>query len=346
MPKTRSLAWSELKIGVMAVLAMALTVMLVIAVGGASGFAWERYELKTTFADVQGLKSGAIVRIAGVEVGKVTDVALSGAGVEVKLSIKKENRPRVTTDSRASIGSMSLLGEPLIDITAATSGTPLKDGDTLVSVKPPVQFNEVAASANESITNATALLKDLRAGRGTMGKLFTDESLYRELNAFVDSANRVTDSINRGRGTLGKLTTDPKAYDELNAAMANLEEITRRLNAGEGSLGQLLKDDRLAKSLTTTSGNFEQVSGRLNRGDNTAGKLLTEKELYDRVNSTANRLDQLTRSLNEGEGTAGQLLHNKEMYDNMNSAANELKGLIADIRKDPKKYLNVRVSIF
>src|SRR5262245_28848608 len=346
MPRTRSLAWSELKVGVMAVAAIALTAVLVIAVGGQSGFAWERYELKTSFDNVQGLKSGAIVRIAGVEVGKVTSVELSGAGVEVKLSIKKENRSRVTTDSRASIGSMSLLGEPLIDVSPASTGTPLKDGDTIPSTKPPVQFSAVAASANEGIETATALLKDIRSGRGTVGKLFTDEALYKELNALVDSANAVTDSINRGRGTLGRLTNDPKAYDELHAAMANLNQMTARINAGEGSLGQFLKDDKLAKSLTATTTNFEQVSGRLTRGDNTAGKLLTEKELYDRLNSMANRLDQLTRNLNDGQGTAGQLLHNKEMYDNMNSAANELKGLIADIRRDPKKYLNVRVSIF
>ena len=346
MPKTRSLAWSELKIGVMAVVAIALTAMLVIAVGGASGFAWERYSLKTTFDNVQGLKSGAIVRIAGVEVGKVTRVELAGAGVEVDLSIKKENRARVTSDSRASIGAMSLLGEPLIDISPASTGTPLKNGDTITSVKPPLQFNEVAATANAGIEQATALLKDIRGGKGTVGKLFTDEALYREFNALVASANAVTDSINRGRGTLGKLTNDPAAYNELNAAVANLRKMTDRINAGEGSLGALLKDDKLAKSLGAASSNFEQVSGRLTRGDNTAGKLLTEKELYDRLNSTVNRLDQLTRNLNDGEGTAGQFLHNKAMYDNMNSAANELKGLIADIRKDPKKYLNVRVSIF
>ena len=48
----------------------------------------------------------------------------------------------------------------------------------------------------------------------------------------------------------------------------------------------------------------------------------------------------------KGEGTAGQLLHDKQLYDNMNGTANELQALIADIRKDPKKYLNVRVSIF
>jgi phospholipid/cholesterol/gamma-HCH transport system substrate-binding protein len=346
MPKTRSLAWSELKIGLMAVAALALTAVLVVAVGGASGFAWQRYELKTTFADVQGLKTGAVVRIAGVEVGKVTGVELSGAGVEVRLSIKKENQPRVTTDSRASIGSMSLLGEPLIDVSPASTGTPLKNGETIASVKPPVQFSDVAASANEGIVTATSLLKDIRAGRGTVGKLFTDEALYREVNAFVESANAVTASINHGRGTLGKMVNDPKAYDELNAAMVNLRQMVERINNGEGSIGQLLKDDKLAKSLTTTSANFEQVSGRMTKGDNTVGKLLTDKELYDRLNSMADRLDRLTRSLNEGEGTAGQLLHNKEMYDNMNSAANELKGLIADIRKDPKKYLNVKVSIF
>ncbi len=76
MPRTRSLAWSELKIGIVAVAAIALAVMLILAVGGQGGFTWQQYELKTKFADVQGLKSGAVVRVAGVEVGKVDDVRL------------------------------------------------------------------------------------------------------------------------------------------------------------------------------------------------------------------------------------------------------------------------------
>ena len=346
MPRTRSLAWSELKIGVMAVAALGLTALLVIAVGGASGFAWQRYEIKTTFANVQGLKAGAIVRIAGVEVGKVTKVQLAGAGVEVHLSIKEENQSRVTTDSFASIGAMSLLGEPLIDVSAASTGTPLKNGDTIKSKKPASQLSDVAETANEGIVEATALLKEVREGKGSVGKLFAEDKLYRDLNAFVESANAVTASINQGKGTIGKLTNDPRAYNELHAALANLQEMTRRINAGEGSLGQLLKDDKLAKSLTATSSNFEQVSGRLNRTDNTAGKLLNEKELYDKLNSTVSRLDELTRNLNEGKGTAGQLLHDTKLYDTMNTAANEMKELIAAIKKDPKKYLNVRVSIF
>jgi phospholipid/cholesterol/gamma-HCH transport system substrate-binding protein len=64
------------------------------------------------------------------------------------------------------------------------------------------------------------------------------------------------------------------------------------------------------------------------------------------LNSTVSRLDELTRNLNEGKGTAGQLLHDTKLYDTMNTAANEIKELIAAIKKDPKKYLNIRVSIF
>ena len=112
--------------------------MLIVAVGGAAGFSWQRYELKTQFADVKGLKSGAVVRVAGVEVGKVTDVAARAAPRSRSLlEVKKDNEQRITTESRASIGSLSLLGEPVIDVSPSTTGTPLKDGDTIPSVPTP-----------------------------------------------------------------------------------------------------------------------------------------------------------------------------------------------------------------
>jgi phospholipid/cholesterol/gamma-HCH transport system substrate-binding protein len=346
MPRTRSLAWSELKIGILAVVAIVLTAMIIIAVGGQTGFAWERYELKTTFDNVQGLKSGAIVRVAGVEVGKVTDVDFEGAAVQVTLSVRKDMRSRITTDSRASIGSLSLLGEPVIDITPSATGTPLNSGDFIQAGRAQGQISDVAASASAGLEQATALIKDLRAGKGTMGKLFTDQQLYTDIDAFVSSAQVVAGYLSKGQGTLGMLVRDPAAYRQLNGALTNLQQMTQRINAGEGSLGQFLKDDKLARSLSSASGNIDQITGRLNKGEGTAGKLLTEKELYDRLNATAARVETLTTNLNQGQGTAGQLLRDKQLYDNMNAAASELRGLIADIRKDPKKYLNVRVSIF
>ena len=346
MPRTRSLAWAELKIGIITVVAITLAIMIIVAVGGQAGFTWEQYTLKTKFANVQGLKQGAVVRVAGVEVGKVDDIEFAGPEVEVTLKVKEEMQSRITTESRASIGSLSLLGEPIIEISPSSTGTPLQDGAFIQSTRPAGQLSDVAEGARQSLEQVTGILRDIRAGKGTVGKLFTDDQIYKEVQALVGSAENVATQLSRGNGTLAMLIRDPAAYRTFNAALTDLQQMTRRINAGEGSLGLMLKDDALAKSLTAASGNIDQLTGRLNRGEGTFGKLLTEKELYHRFNSLIGRIDKLTASLEQGQGTAGQLLRDKQLYDNMNAAANELRQLIGDIRKDPKKYLNVRVSIF
>ena len=109
MPRTRSLAWSELKIGLVTIIAIFLAATLIFLLSGESGFIWQRYSLKTVFNTVAGLKAGAPVRVAGVEVGSVSDIDFAGDQVEVTLEIKEENRPRITTESRAGLGSISEL---------------------------------------------------------------------------------------------------------------------------------------------------------------------------------------------------------------------------------------------
>ena len=346
MPRTHSLAWSQLKIGILGVAALGLAATLIVAVGGQGGFAWERYALKTRFTDIAGLKTGAIVRVAGVDVGKVTDIEFAGAEVEVTLEVNESHQERITEQSRASIGSLSLLGEPIIVISPSSQGRRLVNGDYIQSEPAAGGIASMAGPVQAGVEEATRLLQDIRAGKGTVGKLMTDEALYREFNALLGSAEGVIAGINRGQGTLGKLARDEAAYRELHASLANLNEMTRRIRAGEGSLGKLLQDDALAKSLTQTASNIDQISGRLNRGEGTAGMLLTDKAIYDRLNGITERIDKLMASLQNGQGTAGQLLNDKQLYDNMNGAATELRSLIADIRKDPRKYLNVRVSIF
>jgi phospholipid/cholesterol/gamma-HCH transport system substrate-binding protein len=346
MARTKSLAWSQLKIGILAVAALALATMLIVAVGGQGGWPWNRYELKTRFTDVQGLKSGAVVRVAGVDVGKVTGVDFVGAEVEVRLEIANTMQDRITDRSRAMIGSLSLLGEPIIDISPSSEGRRLENGEFLPSARAAGQIADVAEGATQSLEQARLLIQDLRAGRGTVGKLFTDDALYRDIQEFVSAAETVATTISRGEGTIGMLAKDPAAYRQLNAALGNLQEMTRRINAGEGSLGRLMTDDELARSLTATSSSVERISGRLEKGEGTAGKLLTDQELYDRINALTGRLDAVVATLEKGEGTAGRLLQDAQLYENMNTTINEARALLADIRKDPRKYLNVRVSIF
>jgi phospholipid/cholesterol/gamma-HCH transport system substrate-binding protein len=346
MPRTRSLAWSELKIGIVAVVALFLAITLIFLLSGEGGFFWERYSLKIRFDNVAGLKAGAPVRIAGVESGEVSDVNFAGDQVEIVIEISAENQPRVTTSSRATLGSVSLLGESAVDITAASDGTPIPEWGYVPTGRQAASFNDVAADAAAGITEVTNLLRDVRSGRGTIGKLFTDEALYRDLNQLVSSAERVASSVSQGRGTLGRLTTDDALYKEMSASVSDLNAIMSRVRNGEGSLGKLLNDPAFASSLTTTTQNVEGLTAKLNRGEGTMGKLLNETVLYDRLNATVEQLEQFTNTLNKGEGTIGQLLNDKQLYENINLTVRELRDFLAEVKKDPKKYLNVKVSIF
>jgi phospholipid/cholesterol/gamma-HCH transport system substrate-binding protein len=330
----------------MGLVAIALVLLVILAVGGESGYWWERYPLKTRFNDIQGLKPGAIVRLNGKEVGVVTSVEFAQEQIEVGLELIEDVKPLVTTSSIASIGSVSLLGEPSVDIERGTGGTPLNDGEYLKASQSRGYIDELSSSASTTLQQMDGLLADVRAGRGTLGKLVTDDALYGELQAFVATAGSVTRSLNEGEGTLGALIKDPAAGNALKASLENLQTMTARINSGQGALGRFLQDEAMGKSFSSTAANVEQITGRLSRGEGTAGRLLTDRELYDRLNSMTQRVDELMTTLNGTQGTAGRLLHDRELYDNMNRAVGELRGLLADIRSDPRRYLRVNVSIF
>lgn len=346
MPRTRSLAWSQLRVGIAAIVAIVLATMLVFAVGGDSGMFTSRYHLKTRFSNVTGLKSGAVVRLAGVEVGQVDDVEFAEAEVEVVLRIREDVRDKITERSRAQIGSVSLLGEGAVDITAVPGGRPLADWEYIASERTPGQIADVAENASQTLAQANALIGDVREGKGTVGKLFSDEQLYRDLASIVASADAVVKSVNQGKGPLGKLVNDPETSEALEASIRNLDTITSRISRGEGSLGQLLNDDTLSRSLTATTANLQDLTERMSKGDGTAARLINDPALYDRLDALTSRLDALVKNLNQGEGTAGKLLHDQQLYDDMTGAVTELRALLADVRQDPKKFLNVKVSIF
>ena len=346
MPRTHSLAWAELKFGIISIFALVMAGLLMFAVGGGGGMPWQNYSLKTRFENTAGLMAGSPVRVAGVQVGSVDQVILLGTTVEVWFEVKDEFRPLVTDRSKAVLGSISLLGEGAVDIAAGVGGTPIPDWGYVPSGVAEGSIAQMTTEATSALNEAKQLVTDIRAGKGTIGKLFTDESVYREFDGLVRAAERVASSVNTGKGSMGRLVNDPKMYNELEASLANLNAITSGLRKGEGSLGQLINDPAFGKSLNQTTANLETMTAKLNRGEGTAGKLLTDDALYKRIDSMTARLDTILQQLNDGQGTAGQLLHDKQLYENMNQAMSEVKALIVEIKKDPKKYLNVKVSIW
>src|SRR5215203_4770935 len=346
MPRTRSLKWSELKIGIMAVAALLIAATLIIALGGEGGFFWQRYNLKAKFSNAAGVQRGSPVRVAGVTVGSVTDIQFLGSEVDMLLELRDDMQQRVRMTSRATIGSVSLLGEGAVDISPSTTGQPIPEWGYVPSDPPGAQMSDVTAQASKGITELTALITDMRAGKGTVGKLMTDEQLYAELQQMTAAARQVTQSLQNGKGTLGQLLNNPESARQLEASLKNLTAITNKINAGQGSIGQLMNDPALAKNLSAVTANFETLSSRLNKGEGTMGQLIANDSLYKRLDGVTANLEQLTSKLNQGEGTAGKLMTDTQLHDNINRTLLEMQQLLADIRKDPKKFLNLKMSIF
>jgi phospholipid/cholesterol/gamma-HCH transport system substrate-binding protein len=170
MPRTRSLAWSELKLGVLTMVAIIVAAATIFSVMGSRGFFWQRYALKTRFSNIQGLKAGSPVRVAGVEVGSVTDTLFAGDQVDV---IRVEQDASARDDDSRPSSVRSHLGLSSVDITASSTGTPIRRTHS-----PPVRRrprSDVTTNAQEALSELTGLIKDTPAG--TAGKFAIDDQL-------------------------------------------------------------------------------------------------------------------------------------------------------------------------
>jgi phospholipid/cholesterol/gamma-HCH transport system substrate-binding protein len=355
MPRTRSLAWAELKVGLITVFAVVMTAILIFLLSGQAGFPWQQYSLRTSFDDIVGLKEGAPVRLAGLEVGVVEELQFlpEGDRIEVVMSVRKDMQSRITTSSVASLGSVSLLGESAVDITSSSQGMPIPPDGMVPSGKAAGSLTDVATKASTGIDELTGLLKDVRAGKGTVGKLLTDDTVAREVETLLASLDAVAQKVGNGQGTIGRLLNDPAAARSLEASLSDLQDVTGRIRRGEGSLGKLMADEEFARSLTGVTTSLEAFAGGVNKGQGTLGQLTTNRQLFDRLNAMSDSLNKVMGGLEQGNGTAGMVLKDKQLYENMNAAVVELRGTLQDtrtlltaIQNDPKRYLNIKVSLF
>jgi phospholipid/cholesterol/gamma-HCH transport system substrate-binding protein len=84
----------------------------------------------------------------------------------------------------------------------------------------------------------------------------------------------------------------------------------------------------------------------INKGQGTLGKLVTDDQLYNRLNTAVAHVDTITARIDKGEGTLGKLSTDPSMYDSLNASAKSLQEFLTEFRKNPKKYLTLRLHIF
>jgi phospholipid/cholesterol/gamma-HCH transport system substrate-binding protein len=299
-------------------------------------------------SDVNGLKPSSPVRVGGVEVGIVARVEFAADApglVEVGMRLDRRVQGRVTTGSRASLGSLGLLGEKAVDITTSTQGTPVQDGGYL-SAEGEDPVKGLLTDASASTGHLRKILSRMDAGEGLLGKALRDDELYMRMVDVSVRLQAMLGKLESANSPLGRLVNDEEMSRSLSASARALEGVATRIDNGEGALGSLTRDEDLARDLKSLTARLHDLAAGLAEGRGTAGKLLQDEAFFRRLDSSFDRLDKVLGRLESGEGTAGRILRDEELYTNLNGALKDLRSLLAAFRGNPDKYLRVKLSLF
>jgi phospholipid/cholesterol/gamma-HCH transport system substrate-binding protein len=379
-PSKKTVSLRELRVGFFILGAIAILIFLILNASGDINPFSKKLHLKARFMDANGLREGSEVRLAGVRVGKIDEITLlppseapTAPRVEALMTIDSniDGRPaneRIRTDSTAQQGSPSLLGnEMLINITPGTAvGQPVKDYAILPSSSSNT-VNDFATSGTDLAQRLSKLsdeingiVRDVKEGKGTVGRLFSDEALYNNLNATILETEDVMRQVRAGNGSAGRFINDPALYNNANEITLQLRKIAEDLRAGRGTAGKLLTEDELYNRINRTADRLDRsvtqidlMIADVNAGKGTIGKLIKDEQIYNdaqaaiaRFNTTAERIDNVVSAAQRGEGTFGKLLTDDALYSNVNQLSSEGVKLIYDFRQNPKKYLTVKFELF
>lgn len=356
MPSQKQLKWSQLKVGVVVIVACIIFATLIILMNS-GGIFTHKILLKSYVPDANGLAEGAPVRLNGVDIGNVKKIRVVRdnpvAPVEVTMKVNTTYGFFLRKDSLTILQTAGVLGQTFINIDSSTAtGAPAQDNDVLKS-KEVAGYDDVVRAANSSLQNMDVLLKRLdrivsfvESGQGSVGKLIYDPSLYNQAKNTINQVQSLVNDVTAGNGSLGKLIEDDDLYNRANATLDKINAMIDDVNAGHGTVGKLLKDPTLYDNANKTVANIKQLSDDINAGKGAIGKLAKDQAFADKLQNTMNRMSDMMDRLNSGQGTMGKLLQDETLYNNTNKLLTDTQELIQAVRKNPKKYLTIHLKLF
>ena len=359
MPSQKQLKWSQLRVGVTVIAASLALGLLLLLMSGTSGLFTKRIILVSYFDNAQGLREGAPVRLSGVDIGNVAHIRIVAATerrltpVEVTMRVSERYHFDLRRDSMTSLDTAGVLGETYIDIESSQAvGPEAQDGDTLPTIVHP-DFNQVVRASQSTLENMDALLKRAdrilafaESGKGSLGKLIYDPTLYNRFSATVGDFQKIVDQVASGQGSLGALISRNDAYDKFLSTLDKMNSIIDEIQQGKGTAGKIIKDPSLYNNANDTIVNLKKITEGINAGQGTLGKLTKDEELAKKLDTTMTKLSEIMADLQAGKGSAGKLLKDESLYNNADAALSEVRAVLKAFREDPKKYLSIKLHIF
>jgi phospholipid/cholesterol/gamma-HCH transport system substrate-binding protein len=304
----------ETRLGLFVTFAVIVGALILEMIGGTALFR-RGMDLKARFNNVQELKEGDPVKMAGVQIGRVKEIGFAANKVLVIMRIT-ERKAAVRTDSKATVRFTGLMGQNYlnIDFGSGKGANALPDAE-LETIEQPdlsalmsklegvstgvkkmtdtisdVNFNELLLpftdflKENRSriagiLTNAQAVSEQIAAGKGTVGKLIFDEALHQT--------------------ALNTLTNVNQTADEIQATVKETRAVVAHVNAGKGTIGKLTKDETIYLETAAAITNLKEILRKINQGQGSVGRLVNDESLFKNAKMSLQKLDKATEGLED-----------------------------------------------
>ena len=225
-------------------------------------------------------------------------------------------------------GVLKPLGQILEGIEPEKVGQVVSNFEAFSRDLPPL-----VADARDTLGNFKNISAKLERGEGTLGKLISDEEVYRDIKKTLVALRDVTEKVQRGEGILGKLISDEEAYQDIKKTLVAVREVAEKLQRGEGTLGKLINDEEAYRDVRKTLVAVREVAEKLQRGEGTLGKLINDDGAYRDARVTLANLRHLSEKLERGDGVLGRLIKDDELGHEMEKTMKRVQEAAEGVRE-------------
>lgn len=273
---------STVRLGVFIFLGTVILVIGVFLLGNKESMFKSTFTVKTYFKNVEGLRTGAPVRLSGIDVGSVKDIKIVGdtsGKVEVTLRLVHEIHQFVKTDSKASIETEGLVGNKILILHIGSSSSAQVPEGGFIQSKESIGFAAIIEETQGALQYTKAMTKDLseiinkvNTGQGSVGKLINSDDLYDNTNRLINSADKslgaITTKMDELAGVINSLGAGVQSViGNVDKTVVNIDNIIKDVKSGKGVMGSLLSDkSNYDTSITSILENIVKISEETKKG--------------------------------------------------------------------------------
>lgn len=313
----------------------AIAAFLMFEVIGGMEFFKRGYPVKAHFNNIQDLKVGDPVKMAGVRIGRVEDIDFENN--RVRVIMKVDGNRTLKTDSRATIKFLGLMGQNYVSISLGTATATDLDKTTLAVIE---------AEEQPDLSALMARMEKVAVGVENVTKSFSGDSIQNilgpltdfvkenspNLTATIANMKTVSDGIAAGEGSVGKMIKDDQLYFATLGSVKKLQGTADTLDAtlndarslfgdAKGALGNIsnvvTKAGTALDGMNATVAEARGAVADMRAGKGSLGKIMNDDALYVAATASMTNLREILEKINQGQGSVGKLVNDESLFRNI-----------------------------